>query len=643
MQKLIDELYDEFKGLPSSGAIVRNGQKGDAFALCVLKILYGTRLNLQFTKNNIDELAQFIPAPPDSGIDIFVEEDNGDDSHFDIIQVKNSNLSELDIKQCFSYMKETIRDYCNKPTKVKSLSCREILSNSSLDKNNKKNCSYFVVHSGDIHGSITDNDDEIVLNINDLKIIQQSKKDKVVKETISVPSENSILMFDSDNSKQSAIVCSMNCLDLAKLEDKYYSTEIGRNILFGHNLREALKKSKTYDGMLQTIKTEPQNFWYYNNGITIVADKVDKDVAEDDSEVTITIKEFSIVNGAQTTSAVGRIYREAIRDRKDDIIEGLSKAYVVTRILKVANEKTKRKISVYNNTQNQINSRDMVANNPEQEKLHDRLLSDDYPQIFMEIRRGENLPHTFNKLYSHRITTNEELAQMAYAGFLLQPFTAKDKKAALFNPDYSQTDYTLNEIYHKVFNFVADDSDKNGVLQNKRKTDIDELLFSQQLYKESKTALKKIYQARIDSFENKKLSASEEEKTELDRKIKTYSRRLDTIGVCMVYFVATYYEFAMEYGEAYKDKRYEYDKYYSDKNYRKTFVSAAAEFFLSKTVDILIDTADAANKGANINNWVRSLACDTAYKNKISSVLASDLSLETRYKEFMDTYKVVPV
>lgn len=36
----------------------------------------------------------------------------------------------------------------------------------------------------------------------------------------------------------------------------------------------------------------------------------------------------------------------------------------------------------------------------------------------------------------------------------------------------------------------------------------------------------------------------------------------------MVYFVATYYEFAMEYGEDYKDKHYEYDKYYSDKNYR---------------------------------------------------------------------------
>ena len=146
MKKIIDQLYDEFKGLPSSGPIVRNGQKGDAFALFVLKTLYGKKFNLVFEKDRINELTKYIPSPPDNGIDIFVEETSGDDSRFDVIQVKQSKLSEVDIKGCFAYMKDTIKDYCNNPTKVKSLACREVLSQSSLDKSNKKNCHYFLTY-----------------------------------------------------------------------------------------------------------------------------------------------------------------------------------------------------------------------------------------------------------------------------------------------------------------------------------------------------------------------------------------------------------------------------------------------------------------------------------------------------------------
>ena len=68
---LINEYYDIFKGLPSYSPIVRNNQVDDAFELVVLKVLYGKDLDFDFSKESASKIAQYIIAPPDSGIDIF--------------------------------------------------------------------------------------------------------------------------------------------------------------------------------------------------------------------------------------------------------------------------------------------------------------------------------------------------------------------------------------------------------------------------------------------------------------------------------------------------------------------------------------------------------------------------------------------
>lgn len=52
-----------------------------------------------------------------------------------------------------------------------------------------------------------------------------------------------------------------------------------------------------------------------------------------------------------------------------DEIEQLKKVYVLVRIMQVNNEKLSGNISIYNNLQNPMSSRDMVANNTEQKEL----------------------------------------------------------------------------------------------------------------------------------------------------------------------------------------------------------------------------------------------------------------------------------
>ena|GEM_PF-5710272 len=104
IDELIDEFFTLFEGKPSVNSIVRNNTRNDAFELVVLKILYGKILDLQFDIEHIDELAKYIIAPPDEKIDIFIEKESGDEQYFDVIQVKNTSLSESELKSAISDM-----------------------------------------------------------------------------------------------------------------------------------------------------------------------------------------------------------------------------------------------------------------------------------------------------------------------------------------------------------------------------------------------------------------------------------------------------------------------------------------------------------------------------------------------------------
>ena len=630
--ELQNQYYEEFKGLPSHCPIVRNGQLNDAFELVVLSVLYGKYLP-DFKKENATQLANYIIAPPDNGIDIFYQYETGDEYTFDVIQVKNTALDESQIRDCILGMKRTIDDFCKNPKTIKSDSCKSVLSESSLDKTNKNKCTYYVVHTGTVDDFSGSEENEKVITIKALDVIYKNISEFVDSDELNV---NTSMKYGDPDDNNGAIVCSVNGFDLAQLCKTYYSTDVGRNILFGSNLRESLitKKSKPFLSMSKTIMECPENFWYYNNGITIIAKDI---IFKEDNKVEL--KGFSIVNGAQTTSALGLFLTEANKNLDTKGIDNLKKVYVLTRILKVPDEKMRQDIAIYNNTQNPITSRDMVANRVEQKHLNEWLLDDNYPQIFVEIRRGSQIPASFNKGITHRKTTNEELAQLTYASFLQKPFTAKDKKSALFNNDYTQTDYKINKIYHEVFNWDEDEPANNGIIFKKTKKEIDEVLFVQQLYKETKKNYRDILNDRNQKLLDKKNAATSPEaiKTIEDRMAKN-SLYLDTVGICMFYFVALYYEFKEQF-DSHPDDTYNYDKYYNDKDYRKKMIDSATNLFLTNTVQILVQTAIDNGKAGNVNNWIRSASCEPIFFNSLRDKITADLDLEEKYNEFCDGYK----
>ncbi|MBW4361905.1 AIPR family protein [Flavobacterium taihuense] len=158
--------------------------------------------------------------------------------------------------------------------------------------------------------------------------------------------------------------------------DKY------RKRLFAKNIRGVLGDTDVNKEITKTLEENPEHFWFYNNGITLVADSVEKNmVGGASSDLGQFICEnISIVNGAQTVSSIGK-FGEGDTSKLD-------KVFVPVKIiqLKDAEENFGQKITKANNTQNRVKNRDFVTFDLEQTRIREELLIDG---IDYRISRGE--------------------------------------------------------------------------------------------------------------------------------------------------------------------------------------------------------------------------------------------------------------
>jgi hypothetical protein len=133
--------------------------------------------------------------------------------------------------------------------------------------------------------------------------------------------------------------------------------------------------------MRQTLEKNPDSFWYFNNGITIVARRAQRAMAGGSGRdfSTFHCDDISIVNGAQTVGTIGK-FGESDPTR---CAQFLSPIRVIVRgdDTSFGEEVTKT-----NNRQNRIENRDFVALDPEQSRLRSELSIDgvDYQVVRSE-------------------------------------------------------------------------------------------------------------------------------------------------------------------------------------------------------------------------------------------------------------------
>lgn len=144
-----------------------------------------------------------------------------------------------------------------------------------------------------------------------------------------------------------------------------------RQHLFDRNLRGTLGETDVNAEIRQTLEKKPADFWYFNNGITLVARNASRAMAGGAGTdfSTFHCEDVSVVNGAQTVSTIGKFANTKS--------EGLSDVFVPVRIIVRGEDQSfADNVTKTNNRQNRIENRDFVSLDPEQSRIRTELAID---------------------------------------------------------------------------------------------------------------------------------------------------------------------------------------------------------------------------------------------------------------------------
>ena len=204
--------------------------------------------------------------------------------------------------------------------------------------------------------------------------------------------------------------------------------EVGGKRLFARNVRGFLGENTDVNrSMESTLKREPERFFYYNNGITILCDDAKKVSAR--GKDVLRVSNPQVINGQQTTRTLARR------------VEHASKSSVIVRVIQVPRDKSNgddyfdtlvSQIVEGTNWQNAIRPSDLVSNDRRQVELQRELRKRGYLYLRKRESKGEARRSASSKRYI--LVKKEDLAR-AVAGCDLDPVEARSGIENLFDED----------------------------------------------------------------------------------------------------------------------------------------------------------------------------------------------------------------
>lgn len=207
-------------------------------------------------------------------------------------------------------------------------------------------------------------------------------------------------------------------------DDILYETNADIRVLFD-NVRGFILQSKYNKNIESTLEVEPSKFFFFNNGITIVADNIKSTEINSGKKVKLEITNFQVLNGGQTLRTIHNFNKK----NKQNIVEKLSNAEVLVRLLNITDDALKGRIGEYTNSQNSINERDLKSLRPEQITLEEYLSS----HKILYLRKKGDVGKE-EKEYDYSVSM-EQLGQIFWAakGF---PEMVSNKKREIFTVQY---------------------------------------------------------------------------------------------------------------------------------------------------------------------------------------------------------------
>lgn len=219
-------------------------------------------------------------------------------------------------------------------------------------------------------------------------------------------------------------------------EYKKYSVK-----LFSANIRDYLgarsSQSNINNGIRQTIAQAPENFWVFNNGLTALTHRLEYKKEYNK----ITLKGLAIVNGAQTTGAIGSMNQPPSED-----------AFIPIRFVSVNNSDREliSDIVRYNNSQNQVTAADFRSTDAIQKRLRQEV--EKIKDAEYEGGRRGGFGSTIKR--KPKLMPSFTIGQ-ALAAFHGEPSTAYNKKSDIWNNDALYAEFFNEKTTgaHLVFAF----------------------------------------------------------------------------------------------------------------------------------------------------------------------------------------------
>ncbi|MCM1100706.1 MAG: AIPR family protein [Clostridium sp.] len=418
----IDALKKKYPGL-------RNYQDYHLFILLCLKYFYFSDPGVAFDPELF--LQEYITdGKNDGGIDAVFNDPTSENNDVIIVQSKfyeNSPLSDKDITAELIQISSTLRDLdnCKLANYSSSMVTAYRNARSSMSDDGDIKIIFFTSFSPKdrrarnkiekfVRSNFKNYDLEFVFrqDIEDqIELVENGRK-FVDYDRLFIDKPDNYLEYED------SIICNISARSLQDLSARR------RNGLLGMNLRYYIRKKDVDSGIEKSIKKDPNNFWYKNNGILIVCEDFDVDGIE------LKLWQFSIVNGGQTTNRIGHA------DINTDF-------FLQCKVVKAIGENSTEKddfilsIAEATNSQKKIDTADMKANTPEQLSLRERLAGQ---HVYYVTKRGDKVPaKQFCEPYES--ATMATIGKLGLAAVLQMPGSARSNPARMFQNEYYYSIY----------------------------------------------------------------------------------------------------------------------------------------------------------------------------------------------------------
>jgi len=233
--------------------------------------------------------------------------------------------------------------------------------------------------------------DDLLRRANDVselvfcQVLKQSDIHRFVSDELEPGSINLNVVISDWGHKDGPVEAYYGLVPAMDIAD-WYATYGPR--LFSRNLRRFIADSEVNESITATLLQEPENFWYYNNGITVLCSDISKKPlgGDDRRRGEFVCSGVTVVNGAQTVGCIGTA--KATGELPEE------SSWVLVRFISLsgAPENFASEITRATNTQNRIERRDFVSLDPIQDRLRSDLRLEN-GKVYA-IKTGEPDPHS---------------------------------------------------------------------------------------------------------------------------------------------------------------------------------------------------------------------------------------------------------